>query len=269
VVFLSAVGGDESLAAIARRLADEAYVCFYFRTGDGPAASPPDRPRTAGSDAADLHELLAVAELPKPVVLVAHSYGGLIADIAAAEHPEDIAGVVFVDASVPGQEERVHAVLTDAQRAYFDGRVHTVPHVDLRTSLVEAAEAVPSFPRIPVTVITATRGFTDPCDEQLPCDEMQAIWLKIHDEFAATLTPGARHVLTETGHYVHVDDPDLVVLEIRALLARTEHRTWLRIRQQGAPPARDAGRRASEDTRSQVEAIPKGSSRRTAPSSPS
>ena len=91
------------------------------------------------------------------------------------------------------------------------------------TSLVEAAEALPSFPHIPVTVITATRGWTDPCDEQLPCAEMQAIWLKTQDEFAATLTPDARHVLAETGHYVHVDDPDLVVLEIRALLARTAH----------------------------------------------
>ena len=227
VVFLSAFGGDDSLAPIARQLAEEAYVCFYFRPGDfyfrpgdGP---PPDRPRTAGSDAADLHELLAVAGLPKPVVLVAHSYGGLIADILAAEHPEDIAGVVFVDASVPGQEERFHAVLTDGQREYWDARVQIVPHVDLPTSLAEAADALRSFPRIPVTVITATRGLTDPCDEQLPCDEMQTIGLMIQDEFAAALTPDARHVLADTGHFVHVDDPDLVVMEIRALLARTEH----------------------------------------------
>ncbi len=226
VVFLAAAGSDDSLARIARQLADEAHVCFYFRPGDyafrpgdGP---PPERPRTAGSDAADLHELLAVAGLPKPIVLVAHSYGGLIADIAAAEHPEDIAGVVYVDASVPGQEERLRAILTDAQRAYLDG-LEKGPHVDLPTSLVQAAEALPSFPRIPVTVITATRGFTgDPC-EQLPCDEMQAIWLKIQDEFGATLTPDVRHVLAETGHHVHVDDPDLVVAEIRALLARTKH----------------------------------------------
>ena len=222
MVFLSAFGSDDSLAPIAMRLADEAYVCFYFRPGDGPAASPPDRRRTAGSDAADLHELLAVAGLSTPVVLVAHSYGGLIADIAAAEHPQEIAGVVFVDATVPWVEERFQAILTDAQRAHLGAPVQMVPHVDWPTSLVEAAEALPSFPHIPVTVITATRGWTDPCDEQLPCAEMQAIWLKTQDEFAATLTPGARHVLAETGHYVHVDDPDLVVVEIRALLAQTE-----------------------------------------------
>ena len=34
MVFLSAFGGDDSLAPIARQLADEAYVCFYFRPGD-------------------------------------------------------------------------------------------------------------------------------------------------------------------------------------------------------------------------------------------
>ena len=130
---------------------------------------------------------------------------------------------MFVDASVPGQEERFDAILTDAQRAYFGGRLQMVPHVKVPTSFVQAAEALPSFPHIPVTVITATRGFTDPCDDQLPCAELQAIWLKVEDEFAATLTPDARHVLADTGHFVHVDDPDLVEMEIRALLARTEH----------------------------------------------
>jgi pimeloyl-ACP methyl ester carboxylesterase len=103
-MFLSGIGGDHSLLTFGTRLTDEAYACFYDRPGDGPP--PPDRPRTAGSDAVDLHELLDVAEIPTPVVLVAHSYGGLIAAIAAAKNPEDIAGVVFVDASLPGAEER-------------------------------------------------------------------------------------------------------------------------------------------------------------------
>jgi pimeloyl-ACP methyl ester carboxylesterase len=153
------------------------------------------------------------------VVLVAHSYGGLIAVIAASEHPEDIAGVVFVDASQPGAEERFYAIFTDAQRAYFDARLDNFPYVDWPASLEEAADALPSFPDLPVTVITATRSFTDPCDEQLPCDELEAIWLEAQDDFAS-LTPDARHVLADTGHYVHEDEPDLVETEIRALLAQ-------------------------------------------------
>jgi hypothetical protein len=96
------------------------------------------------------------------------------------------------------------------------------PHVDLPTSFVEAAEALSSFPHVPVTVITATRGLTDPCHEP-PCEEIQATWMKVQEEFAATLTTDVRHVLSDTGHFVHLYDPELVDMEIRALLARTEH----------------------------------------------
>ena len=41
---------------------------------------------------------------------------------------------------------------------------------------------------------------------------------------AATVTHGLRPaypVLAETGHYVHVDDPDLVEREIREILERS------------------------------------------------
>jgi pimeloyl-ACP methyl ester carboxylesterase len=218
VLFLSGIGGDHTLLDFGARFSDEAYACFYDRPGDGPP--PPDRPRTAGSDAADLHELLAAAQLPTPVVLVAHSYGGLIAVIEAAEHPEEVAGVVFVDSSQPDAEAQFYTVLTDAQRAYFDGRLDNFPHVDWPTSLAEAADALRSFPDVPVTVITATRSFLEPCDEQLPCDELQAIWLAAQDEFVSSLAPDARHVLAETGHYVHDGDPELVEREVRDLLAR-------------------------------------------------
>jgi pimeloyl-ACP methyl ester carboxylesterase len=163
-----------------------------------------------------------VADIPTPVVLVAHSYGGLIAVIAAAEHPEDIAGVVFVDASEPRAEEQFDAILTEAQRAHHDAVFENFPYVDWPTSLSDAADALPSFPPLPVTVITAARSFTEPCDEQLPCDEMQAIWLDVQDQFATSITRDARHVLADAGHYVHEDNPDLVETEIRALLARIE-----------------------------------------------
>jgi pimeloyl-ACP methyl ester carboxylesterase len=219
-MLLSGIGGDDSLVSIGLQLTDSVYACFYSRPGDGPP--PPDRPRTAGSDAADLHELLAVADIPTPVVLVAHSYGGLIAVIAAAEHPEDIAGVVFVDASEPRAEEQFDAILTEAQRAHHDAVFENFPYVDWPTSLSDAADALPSFPPLPVTVITAARSFTEPCDEQLPCDEMQAIWLDVQDQFATSITRDARHVLADAGHYVHEDNPDLVETEIRALLARIE-----------------------------------------------
>ena len=220
IVFLAALGGDDTLVPIAEELADEATTCFYYRPGDGDT-NPPAEPRTAAADAADLHELLAAADIDTPAVLVAHSYGGLVAVIAGAEHPDDIAGVVLVDGSQPDAEAQMYTVMTDAERAYFDGEKANFPHVDWPTSLDQARDAVPGFPDIPLTVITATRSFLDPCQEQLPCEELQAIWIEAQEAYAA-MTPDAIHVLAETSHYVHNDDPDLVLAEIRGLLGRVD-----------------------------------------------
>ena len=220
VMFLSGIGGDDALVPIAERISDEAVACFYNRPGDGDTEQP-DGPRAAAEDAADLHELLAAAELERPVVLVGHSYGGLIALIAAADHPEETAGVVLVDASQPDAEEAMYEVMTDAQRAHFDGRMADFPFVDWPTSLDQAREAMGAFPAVPLTVITATRSFLDPCDPELPCEDLQAIWLDAQEAYAA-LTPDARHVLADTSHYVQNDDPDLVEREIRDVLAQLD-----------------------------------------------
>ncbi|MBA2264399.1 MAG: alpha/beta hydrolase [Chloroflexi bacterium] len=216
VVFLAALGGDHSLVPIAERTGREANACFYDRPGDGETDAP-EVTRTAMSDAADLHELLDVADIPTPVVLVAHSYGGLISIVAAAEHPDEIAGLVLIDASHPEQEERTNAILTDAQVEILAAEFARFPYVDFLASLDQAADAYETFPDIPLTVITATRGMTDPCMEGMPCEAMQTVWLEVQDEYAA-LTPDARHVLADTGHYVHDDDPELVVAEIKAIL---------------------------------------------------
>ena len=217
VIFLAAIGGDDTLLPIAERLAPRADVCFYVRPGDGDT-QPPDAPRTAAQDAADLHELIGLAELPRPVVLVAHSYGGLIAVVATAEHPEEVAGVVLVDASHPEQEIRFGAQVSAAHQEILDAQFANVPFVDFTTSLAEAGAALDTFPHLPLTVITAEHGFGASCDQDLPCEAMQSAWLEMQAEYAA-LTPDARHVRADTGHYVHDENPDLVVAEIEAMLA--------------------------------------------------
>jgi pimeloyl-ACP methyl ester carboxylesterase len=218
VVFLSAIGGDDTLRPIAESIADRTDACFYFRPGDG-ETEPPAAPRTAAKDAADLHELLSAASIPHPVILVAHSYGGLIADVAAASHPEDVAGVLLVDASHPDQERRMSELFTPEQQAISDAEMANFPYVDFSTSLADAGTAISRFPAIPLTVITATHGFASACDQGLPCDEMQAVWLEVQDDYAS-LTPNARHIRVDTGHYVHQERPDVVIHEIEALLER-------------------------------------------------
>ena len=218
VVFLAAIGGDDTLRPIAERLAERANVCFYVRPGDGDAESP-NGPRTAAQDAADLHQLLDVAEIASPVVLVGHSYGGLIAVVETARHPQAVAGVVLIDASHPEQEARFASIFTPEQQAISDAELDNFPSVDFAASLAEAGTALGSFPDVPLTVITARRGFAEACDDGLPCEAMQEIWLALQDAYAA-LTPDARHVVADTGHYVHDEEPDLVLAEIEGMLGR-------------------------------------------------
>ena len=74
-------------------LAKTNRVCRYDRPGTvlpvdpqviTDRSTPVAMPRTIGEAVADLHRLLEVAEVPGPYVLVAHSWGGMIAQLSRA-----------------------------------------------------------------------------------------------------------------------------------------------------------------------------------------
>jgi len=221
VVFEAAVGEDHTnWSAIAELIRDRAYACVYDRIGVGRSSKP--KPAMAANDhVAQLHELMEVAGVPRPVVLVGHSYGGFVAFMAAVAHPEDVAALILVDASHPSQDGRIEAVMTDAHIATFHGHLAEVGTVvDWNASSRQAAAAYGPLPDIPLAVISATRfdrSDDDPPD--YPHDAIQRIWLELQDEHAR-LRPDARHVMAPTGHYVHVEDPDLVVDEIIRILQK-------------------------------------------------
>jgi pimeloyl-ACP methyl ester carboxylesterase len=50
---------------------------------------------------AEPHAVLAAAGVPEPYVLVGHSFGGLVVLLYGQTYPEQLAGIVFVDAFSP------------------------------------------------------------------------------------------------------------------------------------------------------------------------
>jgi pimeloyl-ACP methyl ester carboxylesterase len=223
VVFEAAVGEDHTnWLPIAERLRDRAFVCTYDRAGVGRSTKP--KPALgARAHAAQLHELLEVAGVPRPIILVGHSYGGLVAMIEAAEHPVDLAGLVLVDSSHPGQDERMKSVLTSSQVKVMNEYIDQLAEVaDFHASLQEASAVYGSLPAIPLTVITAMkveRFDDDPPD--YPYEALKAGWLDMQAEHAR-LRPDARHVKADAGHYIHQDAPDLVVDEILRMVDALE-----------------------------------------------
>jgi pimeloyl-ACP methyl ester carboxylesterase len=73
-------------------------VCSYDRAGLGWSEASPD-PRTSGNMVKELHTLLANAKVEGPYVLVGHSFGGALIRLYAHDYPDEVIGMVLVDAA--------------------------------------------------------------------------------------------------------------------------------------------------------------------------
>ena len=98
VVLQAGLGASSSSwAGIAPNVAASTTVCAYDRAGHGrseEAAGPQDGIALA----TDLHTLLERAGVAGPYVLVAHSSGGPYVRVFAARYPDQVAGMVLLDA---------------------------------------------------------------------------------------------------------------------------------------------------------------------------
>jgi pimeloyl-ACP methyl ester carboxylesterase len=72
-------------------------ICTYDRAGMGWSEASP-QPRTAREYAKELHTLLTKANEPGPYVLVGHSMGGFTMIVYAHDYPDEVSGLVLVDA---------------------------------------------------------------------------------------------------------------------------------------------------------------------------
>ncbi|MGW0247698.1 alpha/beta hydrolase [Nocardia goodfellowii] len=98
VVFLpgaSAVGLD--YFGVQQQVSQFTTAVVYDRGGSGYSDLLP-APRTAAAVAGQLRELLRAQRIPGPYVLAAHSLGGLFAHRFAQLYPQDVAGLVWLDA---------------------------------------------------------------------------------------------------------------------------------------------------------------------------
>jgi pimeloyl-ACP methyl ester carboxylesterase len=75
-------------------------VCAYDRAGMG-RSDPGPEPRDARQIASDLQTLLDNAGIEGPYVFVGHSLGGLFVRQYVAQYPDEVAGMVLVEATHP------------------------------------------------------------------------------------------------------------------------------------------------------------------------
>jgi pimeloyl-ACP methyl ester carboxylesterase len=85
-------------ALLSQALSTQTRVCAYDRAGRG-WSEPADPVQDGTQIAADLHALLHNANVPGPYVLAGHSFGGLYVQTFAANYPDEVAGMVLIDAT--------------------------------------------------------------------------------------------------------------------------------------------------------------------------
>ena len=186
-----------------------ATVVTYDRAGFGRSELGPDD-LTPDEQVEDLREALDALGVPQPRVLVGHSYGGLMAMYHACRHPDEVAGVILVDAMngrfVEATGEFIHT---------------TVPHIaDPRTHAERAlARLVRTFEAFldlvedaaiaqPMAVITANAWWGRDGVEDL---EVEAAWRASHEAIAAA-APNRWLVVAEgSRHAVPSMRPDTIV----------------------------------------------------------
>src|SRR5215472_6938469 len=92
-------------------------TCSYDRAGLGWSDSRPGA-RDSKAIAEQLHQLIEAAGLRGPLLMVARSAGGLHARAFLERYPQNVVGLVLIDASTPEQVERFPARVRASWDAY-------------------------------------------------------------------------------------------------------------------------------------------------------
>ena len=227
------VGVQDKVARVTR-------ACSYDPANGPWGRSDPARtPRTARDVVADLHALLAAAKVPGPYVLVGHSDGGLFAQLYAGTHPDQVRGLVLIDAVQqnyyarriamlktllpPDQWHATVRALRAAQPAIIDPE-----QIDIETSLAQTRAALARTPLPPMPLFVLTRGHPDQSGSNPRPDAAdEHLWRHLQDEIAA-MVPHSRHAIAKrSGHDIHHQQPQLVIAAINHVVqAVREPATW-------------------------------------------
>lgn len=209
-------------------------------------------PRTGGVIADELAAILDGASVPKPYILVGHSLGGMILRLFVAGHSDDVAGVVLVDSAHPEQVKRMPPIATEMPlpwllslansfgivRLMFPDKIRNTDPNDRINAvglslyhrslglieeirnldrLTEEAGLITSFGDIPLVVISAANEERLEAFPEEYRKEIERSWSELQEELLALSTNSKQMLAYESGHYVQLDQPEIIIEAIREL----------------------------------------------------
>lgn len=188
-------------------------VCSYDPAGSG-ESDKTDKPQSIDEIVEDLHSLLEKSGERSPFVLVAHSLAGLHARRFATRFPQQVAGFVFVDSTHEEQAWRLHEI---------DPKGPALGEGFARVGFFTTpGERLTWRTDLPLAVLAHGKPF--PRTAQLT-EEQFAKWDQIWGEMQrdlATRSPKGKFIRAEnSGHFINLDEPVLVVQTVREVLEQS------------------------------------------------
>jgi pimeloyl-ACP methyl ester carboxylesterase len=227
-IVLEAGGGTDSRywAALQPRLAADfgAVVVAYDRTGLG-QSDLSMAPYDIRQVATDLRKGLTHLGLERNVLLVGHSFGGMIIQMYAAKYQESVRGLLFMDpnmptASAPYRQWRatlppVPPELADPKTRADSANKRELLAIYENMTTVFVEGSVP--PDIPAVVISAERGFFGQ-------ERLARAFILSHQLLAASFANGEWRLARGAGHSILPQGTEVVVESLAGLLRSSRAR---------------------------------------------
>jgi pimeloyl-ACP methyl ester carboxylesterase len=176
-------------------------------------------PKNVIDVAKQLRTNLVAQNISPPYILVGHSVGGLYINMFARLYPSEVAGVVFIDASHPKQFEYFrnnHSILYDLLILSTKKGNRKYEYDIVKTALSSFIDA-PEFPNVPIAVLVAGKR-----SSPLESKKLREKWLSFQKDLASLSNESKHLIIKESGHYIHHNNPDIVISEILRIKTLTE-----------------------------------------------
>lgn len=227
IVLLEAGGsaGMSDWDSVFKKISEHAKVIRYSRVGNGNSTAI--KQHFTSRDYADhASALLTEIGIQQPVIYVAHSYGGSVARDFAAAYPEQIKALMMLDPSSEHDVDILRAI--DLEKG--NQEIAQIKLADMAGEMSNqyldfwSKRPLPDYPQIkdmPLTVIASVRKMDNP-PNLFFTDSGRQMWGELWQQWASAF-PQGKAVLTEnSGHFVQVDEPELVVNELLVLMQKLE-----------------------------------------------
>lgn len=205
-----------------RRELPDHKVCLYDRRNVG-SSETVDAVQTHQDMLRDMERVLDAAHVEPPYILVAASFGGMLAYSYLNHHPEDVAGMVLLDASFP-DELALDRYLPRRYRsiAYAkDDACCTPERFALHPMLRSLQRYIGREPEIPVTYLAARFEPWDVNDYGAP--EYDRRILRAQADYVHRFSPG-KLVWVDAPHFMEPLVPGEIAEAVRGVAALAEGR---------------------------------------------